>query len=103
MPVSKILELYARDGRSFVENGLSEAALPLADADVALELFRQHRWRVLGGDIYQLAEDGRFVSTYEDWFYAGKSVDESVAVARDFMCSLAGWPVYIVFVVDDRE
>lgn len=103
MPVSKILELYARSGRSLIDNGLNEAALPVADADVALELFGQQRWRVLGGDVYHLTAEDRFESTYENWFYEGKSVEESVVVARDFITCLAGRVVYIVFVVDDRE
>lgn len=103
MAISKILELYARSGRSLIDNGLNEAALPMTDADVALELFSQQRWRVLGGDVYQLTAEDRFESTYEDWFYEGKSVEESVAVAREFLRGLAGRPVYIVFVVDDRE
>jgi hypothetical protein len=103
MPVSKILELYARSGRSLIDNGLNEAALPVAETDVALELFGQQRWRVLGGDVYHLTAEGRFESTYENWFYEGESVEESVVVARDFINCLAGRPVYIVFVVDDRE
>lgn len=103
MPVSKILELYARSGRSLIDNGLNEAALPVAETDVALELFGQQRWRVLGGDVYHLTAEGRFESTYENWFYEGKSVEESVVVARDFINCLAGRPGYIVFVVDDRE
>lgn len=103
MPVSKILDLYARHGRSLIDNGLYEAALPVSEADAALGLFSQHRWRVLGGDVYRLTDDGRFESTYENWSYEGKSVDESVVVARDFIDGLAGRLVYIVFVVDDRE
>lgn len=102
MPVSKILELYARSGQSLIENGLNEAALPVNEADVALNLFEQQRWRVLGGDVYHLTDAGRFESTYENWSYEGKSADESVAVARDFVDGLAGRSVYIVFVVDDR-
>jgi len=103
MPVSKILDLYARQGRSLIDNGLYEAALPVSEADVALGLFSQQRWRVLGGDVYSLTDDGRFESTYENWSYEGKSVEESVAVAREFVDGLAGRSVYIVFVVDDRE
>ncbi|QHP92741.1 hypothetical protein EFP18_11120 [Burkholderia glumae] len=103
MQVSKILELYARHGRSLLDNGLCEAALPVSEAGVALELFGQQRWRVLGGDVYHLTDDGRFESTYENWSYEGKGAAESVVVARDFIDCLAGRSVYIVFVVDDRE
>lgn len=103
MPVSKILELYARRGRSLIDNGLYEAALPVSEADVALELFGQQRWRVLGGDVYRLTDDGLFESTYENWSYEGKSAEESIDVARDFIDCLVGRAVYVVFVVDDRE
>ncbi|WP_156955085.1 Imm40 family immunity protein [Paraburkholderia caledonica] len=103
MPVSKILELYARNGHSLIDNGLNEAALPLADADTALQLFSQQRWHVLGGDVYRLDESGRFEPTYENWFYDGVDGLQSVAVARDFVSGLAGRPVYIVFVVEDRD
>jgi hypothetical protein len=102
MSASKILELYARMGRSLIGNGLNEAALPLAAAEAALELFAQQRWRVLGGDVYQLSEGDRFESTYEDWFYEGEDVDGSIAVARNYVSSLGTRPVYIVFVVAAR-
>ena len=75
----------------------------MSDAGTALELFGQQRWRVLGGDIYDLTDRGRLVSTYENWFYEGKSVEESIVVARDFIDCLAGRSVYIVFVVDDGK
>ena len=103
MPVSKILELYARHGRSLIDNGLYEAVLPVSEVDVVLELFRQQRWHVLGGDIYHLTDDGRFESTYENWSYEGNSAEESTVVARDFISRFAGKSVYIVFVVDDRK
>jgi hypothetical protein len=102
MSVSKILELYACSGRSLIENGLNEAALPLAIAETALDLFVSERWRVLGGDVYQLTEDDRFESTYEDWFYEGENVSESIEVARDFISNLGSRPVYIVFVLATR-
>jgi hypothetical protein len=101
MPVAKILDLYAQSGKSLIDSGLNEAALPVSDAGAALELFGQQRWRVLGGDIYDLTDSGRLVSTCEYWFYEGKSVEESIVVARDFIDCLAGRSVYIVFVVDD--
>jgi len=102
MPVSKILELHSRNGRSLVEIGLNEAALPLAAAKAALDLFALERWCVLGGDVYQFTEDDRFESIYEDWFYEGENVDESVDVARNFISSLGFRPVYIVFVLASR-
>jgi hypothetical protein len=100
MPISKILELYARSGRSLISKGFNEAALPLADAHVALELFNEQRWRVLGGDVYRMTKDGEFELTYEDWFYDGESVAQSVGLAYEVVNRLAGQPVYIVFVVD---
>ncbi|KVL46565.1 hypothetical protein WT01_36480 [Burkholderia cepacia] len=103
MLVSKILELYARRGRSLIDNGLYEAALPESEADGALELFGQQRWRVLGGDIYCLTDDGLFESAYENRSYEGKSAEESIVVARDFIGCLAGKAMYVVFVVEDRE
>ncbi|WP_422649920.1 hypothetical protein [Cupriavidus sp. H18C1] len=101
MTISKILELYARSGRSLTDNGLDEAALPLRDADAALELFCQQRWRVLGGDVYRLMDGNRFKSAYDNWSYEGTNIEESFAVARNFIASIADRTMYVVFVVED--
>jgi hypothetical protein len=103
MPLSKILELYARSGRSLIDNGLSEAVLPVAVADAALELFSQQRWRVLGGDVYHLTAEGMFEPTYENWFYEGKSVEESIGIAHNFIDRLTGQSMFVVFVIKDHE
>jgi hypothetical protein len=102
MPISKILELYARCGRSLAEKGLHEAALPLSEASTALTLFAQQRWLVLGGDVYTQTDSGQFESTYENWFYEGKNAEDSVSVARHFMDGLAGRGVHVVFVLEGR-
>lgn len=100
---SKILELYARHGRSLADLGLHEAALPVNQTDVALSLFCQQGWRVLGGDVYRLASDGRLESSYENWFYGGTSAEESVVVARNFIHSLVSTSAYVVLVVRDCQ
>jgi hypothetical protein len=103
MSASKILELYARSGRSLISNGLNEAALPLAEAEAALELFGKQQWRVLGGDVYHLTADGHLKPTYENWFYEGNSIEESLISARQFINGLAGRQDYIVFVIGDKR
>jgi hypothetical protein len=102
MSISKIFELYARSGRSLIDNGLNEAVLPLSEARIALDLFDQQRWYVLGGDVYRLKYDNKFESTYENWSYDGKSEKESIVIARNFVDNLVGQSVYVVFVVDDQ-
>lgn len=51
--INKILELYARCGKSLIDNGLTEAVLPIHMANDALELFANSGWLVLGGDVYR--------------------------------------------------
>ena len=75
----------------------------MSEADIALDLFGQQRWRVLGGDVYRLADSDRFESTNENWFYEGKSIEEGIVVARDFVSGLAGRSVYIAFVLNAGE
>ncbi|WP_347557349.1 Imm40 family immunity protein [Robbsia sp. KACC 23696] len=101
MTIAKILDLYARGGRSLIGNGLDEAALSLPDAKVALELFASRRWRILGGDVYCLSEQQSLESTYENWSYDGNDFGQSVDVARNYLAYLAQRDVYIVFVVDE--
>jgi len=102
MPVSKILELYARCGHSLGGKGLREAALPLSEASNALTLFEQQHWRVLGGDVYMQTDSGELEPTYENWFYEGNSSADSLSAARDFIDSLTDRSVYVVFVLNDQ-
>lgn len=75
MTISKILELYARSGRSLV----------------------------LGGDVYRASSDGRSLEPmHENWFYEGGNVDEGISAARDFLCSLRERSSSVVFVVTGR-
>ncbi len=103
MSISKILNLYARSGRSLEDIGLREAALSLSDAKLALDLFAGQKWLVLGGDVYRASSDKRRLEpAHENWFYEGSNVDEGISVARDFLYSLRGRPLFVVFVVNDR-
>jgi hypothetical protein len=103
MSVSKILELYSRFGRSLVGSGLYEAALPVGETSVVLELFAQHRWRVLGGDVYRIDDADCFEPTYDNWFCEDKNVEVSISVARSFIANLTDRSVYIVFVIADDK
>lgn len=103
MPISKILELYARSGRSLEDIGLREAALGLSEAEQALDLFAGQKWLVLGGDVYRASSDKRCLEpAHENWFYEGSNVDEGISVARDFLHSLRGRSSFVVFVVTVR-
>src|SRR5450830_1457401 len=98
MPISKILELYARCGQSLAGKGLCEAALPLSETSNALTLFEQQHWRVLGGDVYMQIDSGELEATYENWFYEGNSSTDSVSAARDFIENFTDCAVHVVFV-----
>ena len=45
---NKILELYARCGKSLLDNGIHDAVLPMSVANEALALFAEAKWVVLG-------------------------------------------------------
>ncbi|NYH26836.1 hypothetical protein [Paraburkholderia bryophila] len=103
MTISKILELYARSGRSLQDVGLNEAALGLSEAEQALDLFAGQKWLILGGDIYRASSDKQFLApAHENWFYEGSNVEEGIAVARDYLHSLRECSLFVVFVVTGR-
>ncbi|SIO68103.1 Immunity protein 40 [Paraburkholderia phenazinium] len=103
MTISRILELYARSGRSLEDMGLKEAALDLSEAGQALDLFAGQKWLLLGGDVYRATSDGRSLEpTYDNWFYEGNNVDEGISAARDFLHSLRDRSLFVVFVVTGR-
>lgn len=104
MTISKILELYARSGRSLHDNGLHEAALGLPEARHALDLFAGQKWLILGGDVYRASQDAQGLEpAYENWSYEGRNFEEGIAQAREFLDSLRDPSMFIVFVVLDRS
>jgi hypothetical protein len=103
MAIAQILDLYARSGRSLVDIGINAAALPIGEADAALNLFGQLGWRVLGGDVYALSKSDRLEPTYDNWFYNGNNAHESVVKARGYLQTLRNVQVYIVFVIADHN
>ena len=103
MAIAQILDLYARRGKSLADIGVNAAALPIGEADAALNLFCQLGWRVLGGDVYALSKWDQLEPTYDNWFYNGNNSHDSVVKARGYLQTLRNVQVYIVFVVADNN
>ena len=95
--ISKILEIYARTGRSLIGIGITEAAIPLEEAIYMLDLIPIVNWIVLGGDIYGQREDGILQPTYDSWHYDEGSLDQSIVAAREYLAKFTGKQFYISF------
>jgi hypothetical protein len=58
-----------------------EIALKKTDAIRALELLKNTDIGVLGGDVYELEDDGYFQPTYDNW-YCSKNADDGKSFAQ---------------------
>lgn len=96
--VNKILELYSRCGKSLLEYGIHDAALPISVANKALEIFEDAKWTVLGGDVYQFKND-EMINFYADWYCNSKIPSESCDYAREHLTKLKGENIYISFTI----
>ncbi|WP_405471076.1 Imm40 family immunity protein (plasmid) [Morganella morganii] len=96
--VNKILELYSRCGKSLLDNGLNDAALPMYVTDQALELFVEAKWVVLGGDVYQY-EDNKMKNLYADWYCNFIASADSCNYAKEHLSKLKGDNIYISFTI----
>lgn len=98
--INKILELYSRCGKSLLENGIHDAALPISVANEALELFADAKWTVLGGDVYQY-ENNKMNNFYADWYCNIAASSESCDYAREHLSKLRGNNIYISFTISN--
>ncbi|MGA7509065.1 MAG: Imm40 family immunity protein [Erwinia billingiae] len=98
--INKILELYARCGKSLLDNGLNDAVLPVSVANEALELFKEANWTVLGGDVYQYKKN-KMNNFYADWYCNLTVPSESCNYAKEHLGKLTGDNIYISFTIKD--
>jgi len=96
--VNKILELYSRCGKSLLDKGINDAALPMSVANEALELFAEAKWIVLGGDVYQY-ENNKMKNFYADWYCNLTVPSESCDYAKEHLSKLKGNNIYISFTI----
>jgi len=96
--VNKILELYSRCGKSLLESGINDAALPISVANEALELFEKAKWTVLGGDVYQY-ENNKMNNFHADWYCNLVTPSDSCNHAREHLRKLHGNNIYVTFTI----
>ncbi|EPO8265161.1 Imm40 family immunity protein [Raoultella planticola] len=96
--INKILELYARCGKSLLDNGLNDAALPMSAANEILDLFTEANWTVLGGDVYQY-ENNEMRNFYADWHCNLTTSGKSCDYAREHLGKLRGDNIYVSFTI----
>ncbi|MBT1428277.1 MULTISPECIES: Imm40 family immunity protein [Pectobacteriaceae] len=96
--INKILELYARCGKSLLDDGINDAALPISVVNEALELFEKAKWTVLGGDVYQY-ENNKMNNFYADWYCNLVTPSDSCNHAREHLRKLHGNNIYVTFTI----
>lgn len=96
--INKILELYARCGKSLLDNGVNDAVLPLSVANEALDLFAESKWVVLGGDVYKY-ENYEIKNFYADWYCNLAVPSESCDYAKEHLQKIIGDNIYISFTI----
>lgn len=96
--VNKILELYARCGKSLLEYGIHDAVLPISVANKALEIFEDAKWTVLSGDVCQFKND-EMINFHADWYCNSNISSKSCDYAREHLTKLRGENIYISFTI----
>lgn len=97
--MNNLLELYARCGKTLLDIGINEAALPISKIDEAINLFNKNNLLILGGDIYKKGSKGGFEFIYANWSYDSNDIQESILVARDYLEKFKEQDFYVVFVI----
>ncbi|MBS0883756.1 hypothetical protein JK231_24525 [Pantoea sp. JGM49] len=96
--INKILELYARCGKSLLDKGVNDAVLPLSVASEALDLFAESKWVVLGGDVYKY-ENNEIKNFYADWHCNLAVPSESCVYAKEHLQKITNDNIYISFTI----
>ena len=96
--MNRILDLCSHLGESLRGNGIEFFAFPIHEVDSVLEVYRTNRVLILGGDIYIKNSSENFASFYENWFYEGSSVEDSIIKAQDYLRMFKGKDLYVCFV-----
>lgn len=97
--MNQILELYARCGRSLINSGVKEAVLPISETENAINLFRDNKLIVLGGDLYKNTLENHFESIYADWFYNGNNIYDSADEAKQYLANFQNQDVFVSFIL----
>ena len=74
MSYNKYIEFLKQNGIQRTDYTDREVALNKADVLKALELLKDTKMCVLGGDIYELEKDGYLRPTYDNWYFE-KNID----------------------------
>ncbi|ENX0011062.1 hypothetical protein F9T62_002087 [Neisseria gonorrhoeae] len=96
--LNEIFEIYSRQGESLIGIGIREAALPAPTAIDILNLFINERILVLGGDIY-IKKDNYFYQTYDNWYYEGSNLFNSINKAMHYLSQIKLENAYVSFVL----
>ena len=96
--LNEIFEIYSRQGESLIGIGIREAALPVPAAIDILNLFINERILVLGGDIY-VKKDNYFYQTYDNWYYEGSNLFNSIDKAMQYLSQIKLENAYVSFVL----
>ncbi|WP_182407611.1 Imm40 family immunity protein [Psychrobacter sp. GP33] len=96
--MNRILDLCSHLGESLRGNGIENFAFPMREVDSILELYKTNRVLILGGDIYIKNLSENFVPFYENWFYEGNNVEDSIIKAQDYIRMFKGKDLYVCFV-----
>lgn len=82
--INQITEIYARSGKSLINQGIKEGVLPISEVDNFLSILGKSKFIILGGDIYKKTPVN-FEHTYENWFYNGQDSEESIIIAKEYL------------------
>ena len=96
--MNRILDLCSHLGESLRGNGIENFAFPIHEVDSVLEVYRTNRVLILGGDIYIKNSSENFAPFYENWFYEGNSVENSIIKAQEYLRIFKGKDLYVCFV-----
>lgn len=96
--INKILELYSRYGKSLLDKGIGDAALPISVVDQALDLFSESHWVILGGDVYK-CEDNSMNNIYADWHCNLSDSSGSCNYAKEHLQKLNCENIYVSFTI----
>lgn len=97
--LNEIFEIYSRQGESLIGIGIREAALPVPAAIDILNLFINERILVLGGEIFISKKDNYFYQIYDNWYYEGSNLFNSIDKAMHYLSQIKLENAYVSFVL----
>ncbi|MFC0821253.1 Imm40 family immunity protein [Moraxella marmotae] len=82
--LNSLLDFYAQNGVSLSEQGLKESVIQINRIDELLNLCSDLGLVILGGDMYRKT-DKEFLPTYDNWYYDGDDMHQSIIEARQYI------------------